>query len=107
MQIEERKHREEIAEWKRQEEIRIKERRHQEEIKERRRKEEYEERKRKDEMILVAQKLKLKPVPAVNKLYGFGNQRVPALKSIGRIKADVAFDKLKGKEYSLFLTMSS
>ncbi|GBM70199.1 hypothetical protein AVEN_20503-1 [Araneus ventricosus] len=43
--------------------------------------------------ISVAQKLKLKLEPAVNKIYGFGNQRMPALTSIGGIKADIEVDK--------------
>ncbi|GBN98504.1 hypothetical protein AVEN_75960-1 [Araneus ventricosus] len=51
--------------------------------------------------ISVAQKFKLKPKPAVNKLYSFGNQRMPALTSVGRIKADIEVDNEKGKGISI------
>ncbi|GBM45352.1 hypothetical protein AVEN_172971-1 [Araneus ventricosus] len=53
--------------------------------------------------ISVAQKFKLKPKPAVNKLYGFGNQRMPAVTSIGRIKADVEVDNVKGEGISMYV----
>ncbi|GBM08793.1 hypothetical protein AVEN_989-1 [Araneus ventricosus] len=43
--------------------------------------------------ISVAQKPKLKFERAVNKIYCFGNQKMPALTSIGRIKADIEVDK--------------
>ncbi|GBL87286.1 hypothetical protein AVEN_270547-1 [Araneus ventricosus] len=45
--------------------------------------------------ISVAQELKLKLEPAVNKICGLGNQKMPALKSIGRIKADIEVDNVK------------
>ncbi|GBM63674.1 hypothetical protein AVEN_112838-1 [Araneus ventricosus] len=48
--------------------------------------------------ISVAQKLKLRPEPAVNKLYGFGNQRVPVVKSIGRIRANIEVDKIPSND---------
>ncbi|GBM58667.1 hypothetical protein AVEN_271781-1 [Araneus ventricosus] len=52
--------------------------------------------------ISVAQKLKLKLERAVNKVYGFGNQKMPALTSIGRIIADIEVDNVKA---TFFLTM--
>ncbi|KFM72496.1 Retrovirus-related Pol polyprotein from transposon 17.6, partial [Stegodyphus mimosarum] len=51
----------------------------------------------------VAQKLKVKPEPAVNELYGFGNQRVPAVTSIGMIKADIEVDNVKGQGINIYL----
>ncbi|GBM79789.1 hypothetical protein AVEN_29254-1 [Araneus ventricosus] len=53
--------------------------------------------------ISVAQKFKLKPKPAVNKLYGFGNQKIPALTSIGRIKAVIEVDNVKGESIIIHL----
>ncbi|GBO05492.1 hypothetical protein AVEN_32192-1, partial [Araneus ventricosus] len=53
--------------------------------------------------ISVAQKLKLKLEPAVNKIYGFGNQKMPALTSIGRIKADIEVDNVKAKSISIYV----
>ncbi|GBN33401.1 hypothetical protein AVEN_83441-1 [Araneus ventricosus] len=47
--------------------------------------------------ISVAQKLKLKLERAVNKIYGLGNQKMPVLTSIGRIKADIKVDNVKPK----------
>ncbi|GBM38297.1 hypothetical protein AVEN_17737-1 [Araneus ventricosus] len=47
--------------------------------------------------ISVAQKLKLKFERAANKIYGFGNQKMPALTSIGRIKADIEVDNERPK----------
>ncbi|GBM09356.1 hypothetical protein AVEN_184067-1 [Araneus ventricosus] len=41
----------------------------------------------------VTQKLKLKPEPTVNEIYGLGNQKMPALTSMGRITADIEIDK--------------
>ncbi|GBM23647.1 hypothetical protein AVEN_117396-1 [Araneus ventricosus] len=51
--------------------------------------------------ISIAQKLKLKLERAVNKIYGFGNQKMPALTSIGRIKADIKVDNVKTKNISI------
>ncbi|GBL86807.1 hypothetical protein AVEN_96042-1 [Araneus ventricosus] len=51
--------------------------------------------------ISIAQKLKLKPEPIVNKLYGFGNQRMPALTSIERIETDIEVDNVKGEGISI------
>ncbi|GBM06954.1 hypothetical protein AVEN_239662-1 [Araneus ventricosus] len=51
----------------------------------------------------VAQKLKLKLESAVNKIYGFGNQKMPALTSIGRIKADIEVDNIKGESISIYV----
>ncbi|GBL87249.1 hypothetical protein AVEN_270521-1 [Araneus ventricosus] len=53
--------------------------------------------------ISVAQKFKPKLEPAVNKLHGFGNQRMPALKSIGRIKADIEVDNVKGGSIIIYV----
>ncbi|GBO35468.1 hypothetical protein AVEN_111903-1 [Araneus ventricosus] len=68
-----------------------------------RRKEEMDEQKRQEEIT------ELKLEPAVNKLYGFGNQMMLALTFIGRIKADTEIDNVNGGTYSykLFLTMRS
>ncbi|GBL87280.1 hypothetical protein AVEN_270543-1 [Araneus ventricosus] len=52
--------------------------------------------------ISVAQKLKLKFERAANKIYGFGNQKMPALTSIGRIKADIEVDNVNA-EKSIYL----
>ncbi|GBN11490.1 hypothetical protein AVEN_62940-1 [Araneus ventricosus] len=49
----------------------------------------------------VAQKLKLEP--AVNKIYGFGNQKMPALTSIGRIKADIEVDNVKAESLGVYV----
>ncbi|GBM30166.1 hypothetical protein AVEN_134210-1 [Araneus ventricosus] len=49
--------------------------------------------------FLEQKKLKLKLEPAVNKLYGFGNQRMPALTSIGRIEAD----NVEGESISIYV----
>ncbi|GBM92738.1 hypothetical protein AVEN_99291-1 [Araneus ventricosus] len=53
--------------------------------------------------ISVAQEFKLKPKPAVNKLYGFGNQRMPALTSIGIIKADTEVDNVKAESIGIYV----
>ncbi|GBM47682.1 hypothetical protein AVEN_171794-1 [Araneus ventricosus] len=53
--------------------------------------------------ISVAQKLKLKLEPAFNKIYGFGNQKMPALTSIGRIKADIEVDNVKAESISIYV----
>ncbi|GBM71464.1 hypothetical protein AVEN_273932-1 [Araneus ventricosus] len=117
-----------MEERRRKEEQEVAERRHQEEIElrkqeyeERLRKEEYEERKRKDEMEFelqkirlgaegslccllktsVAQKLKIKPEPTVNEIYGLGNQKMPALTSIRRIKTDIEVDNVKAENISI------
>ncbi|GBL75964.1 hypothetical protein AVEN_234288-1 [Araneus ventricosus] len=49
--------------------------------------------------VSVTQKLK----PAVNKLYSFGNQKMPALTSIGRIKADIEVDNAKAESISIYV----
>ncbi|GBN32768.1 hypothetical protein AVEN_58865-1 [Araneus ventricosus] len=51
----------------------------------------------------VAQKLKLKPEPTVNEIYGFGNQKLPALTSMGRIAADIEVDNVKGEGISVYV----
>ncbi|GBM67080.1 Retrovirus-related Pol polyprotein from transposon 412, partial [Araneus ventricosus] len=51
----------------------------------------------------VAQKLKLKPEPTVNEIYGFGNQKIPALTSMGRITADIEVDNVKGEGISVYV----
>ncbi|GBM89371.1 hypothetical protein AVEN_59478-1 [Araneus ventricosus] len=51
----------------------------------------------------VAQKLKLKPEPTVNEIYSFGNQKMPALASIGRIKADIEVDNVKAENISIYV----
>ncbi|GBN30311.1 hypothetical protein AVEN_87015-1 [Araneus ventricosus] len=53
--------------------------------------------------ISVAQKLKLKFEHAVNKIYGFGNQKMPALTSIRRIKADIEVDNVKAENISIYV----
>ncbi|GBM82902.1 hypothetical protein AVEN_230469-1 [Araneus ventricosus] len=53
--------------------------------------------------ISVAQKFKLKPQPAVNKLYSFANQWMPALTSIGRIKDDIEVDNVKDESISIYV----
>ncbi|GBM35301.1 hypothetical protein AVEN_38166-1 [Araneus ventricosus] len=53
--------------------------------------------------ISVAQKLKLKFERATNKIYGFGNQTMPALTSIGRIKADIEVDIVKAENISIYI----
>ncbi|GBM61615.1 hypothetical protein AVEN_269525-1 [Araneus ventricosus] len=52
--------------------------------------------------ISIAQKLKLKLERAVNKIYDFGNQKMPALTSIGRIKADIEVDNVKAESISIY-----
>ncbi|GBN29730.1 hypothetical protein AVEN_158408-1 [Araneus ventricosus] len=47
--------------------------------------------------ISVVQELKLKFERAVNKVYDFGNQKMPELTSIGRIKADIEVDNVKAE----------
>ncbi|GBM58925.1 hypothetical protein AVEN_80723-1 [Araneus ventricosus] len=47
--------------------------------------------------ISVAQKLKLKLERAVNKIYGFENQKMPALTSIGRIKVYIEVDNVEAE----------
>ncbi|GBL88574.1 hypothetical protein AVEN_195588-1 [Araneus ventricosus] len=51
--------------------------------------------------ISVAHKLKLKFERAVKKIYGFGNQKMSALTSIGRIKADIEVDSVKAENISI------
>ncbi|GBM21662.1 hypothetical protein AVEN_47982-1 [Araneus ventricosus] len=51
----------------------------------------------------VAQKLKLKPEPTVKEIYGFGNQKMPALISMGRITADIEVDNVKGEGISVYV----
>ncbi|GBM62946.1 hypothetical protein AVEN_160226-1 [Araneus ventricosus] len=53
--------------------------------------------------ISVAQKFKLKFERAVNKIYGFGNQKMPALTSIGRIKADIEVHNVKAKNIRIYV----
>ncbi|GBM38364.1 hypothetical protein AVEN_75998-1 [Araneus ventricosus] len=53
--------------------------------------------------ISVAQKLKLKFERAANKIYGFGNQKMPALTPIGRIKADIEVDGVKAENISIYV----
>ncbi|GBM61535.1 hypothetical protein AVEN_72448-1 [Araneus ventricosus] len=53
--------------------------------------------------ISVAQKLKLKFERAANKIYGFGNQKMPALTSIGRIKADIEVDNVKAENIIIYV----
>ncbi|GBL65407.1 hypothetical protein AVEN_204454-1 [Araneus ventricosus] len=53
--------------------------------------------------ISVEQKLKLKFEPADNKIYSFGNQKMPALTSIGRIKADIEVDNVKAEGISIYV----
>ncbi|GBM45967.1 hypothetical protein AVEN_236066-1, partial [Araneus ventricosus] len=53
--------------------------------------------------ISVAQKLKLKFERAVNKIYDFGNQKMPALTSIGIIKADIEVDSVKAENISMYV----
>ncbi|GBN61134.1 hypothetical protein AVEN_213052-1 [Araneus ventricosus] len=53
--------------------------------------------------ISVAQKLKLKFEHAVNKIYGFGKQKMPALTSVGRITADIEVDNVKGEGISIYV----
>ncbi|GBN09493.1 hypothetical protein AVEN_119058-1 [Araneus ventricosus] len=53
--------------------------------------------------ISAAQKFKLKLEPAVNKIYGFGNQKMPALTSISRIKADIEGDNVKAGNISIYV----
>ncbi|GBL97568.1 hypothetical protein AVEN_163013-1 [Araneus ventricosus] len=52
--------------------------------------------------ISVAQKLKLKLEPAANKINGFVNQKMPALTSIGRIKADIEVDNVKAERIRIY-----
>ncbi|GBM98892.1 hypothetical protein AVEN_173192-1, partial [Araneus ventricosus] len=53
--------------------------------------------------ISVTQKLKLKFERAANKIYGFGNQKMPALTPIGRIKADIEVDNVKAENISIYV----
>ncbi|GBO09017.1 hypothetical protein AVEN_163739-1, partial [Araneus ventricosus] len=53
--------------------------------------------------ISVAQKLKLKFERAANKIYGFRTQKMPALTSIGRIKADIEVDNVKAENISIYV----
>ncbi|GBN07250.1 hypothetical protein AVEN_62720-1 [Araneus ventricosus] len=53
--------------------------------------------------ISIAQKLKLKLERAVNKIYGFGNQKMPALTSIGRIKVDIEVDNVKAENIIIYV----
>ncbi|GBM25383.1 hypothetical protein AVEN_12318-1 [Araneus ventricosus] len=51
----------------------------------------------------IAQKLKLKFEHAANKIYGFGNQKIPALTSIGRLTADIEVDNVKAENISMYV----
>ncbi|GBM08628.1 hypothetical protein AVEN_52465-1 [Araneus ventricosus] len=53
--------------------------------------------------ISIAHIFKLKPELAVNELYGFGNQRLPAMSSIGRIEADIEVYNVKGKDIRIYI----
>ncbi|GBM67327.1 hypothetical protein AVEN_72459-1 [Araneus ventricosus] len=53
--------------------------------------------------ISVAQKLKFNFERAANKIYGFGNQKMPALTPIGRIKADIEVDNVKAENISIYV----
>ncbi|GBM59574.1 hypothetical protein AVEN_255767-1, partial [Araneus ventricosus] len=53
--------------------------------------------------ISVAQKFELKSERAVNKIYGFGNQKMPALTSIRRIKHDIEVDNVKAENISIYV----
>ncbi|GBM80668.1 hypothetical protein AVEN_209862-1 [Araneus ventricosus] len=53
--------------------------------------------------ISVAQKFKLKLERAVNKMYGFGNQKMPAIKFIGRIKVDIEVDNVKAENINIYV----
>ncbi|GBN37491.1 hypothetical protein AVEN_36526-1 [Araneus ventricosus] len=53
--------------------------------------------------ISVAQKLKLKLERAVNKIYGFGNQKMAALTSIERIKAAIEVDNVKAESIRIYV----
>ncbi|GBM79992.1 hypothetical protein AVEN_108644-1 [Araneus ventricosus] len=53
--------------------------------------------------ISVAQKLKLKFERAVNKIYGFVNQKMPALTSIGKIKANIEVHSVKAENISIYV----
>ncbi|GBM11067.1 hypothetical protein AVEN_259758-1 [Araneus ventricosus] len=53
--------------------------------------------------ISVVQKLKLKLEPAVSKIYGFGNLKMSALTSIGRIDADIEVDNVKAESISIYV----
>ncbi|GBM28690.1 hypothetical protein AVEN_238771-1 [Araneus ventricosus] len=53
--------------------------------------------------ISVAQKFKLKLEPSVNKIYGFGNQKMPALMSIVRIKADIEVNNVRAENISIYV----
>ncbi|GBN46250.1 hypothetical protein AVEN_52741-1 [Araneus ventricosus] len=51
----------------------------------------------------VAQKFKLKPEPTVKEIYGFGNQKMPALTSMGRIPDDIEVDNVKREGISIYV----
>ncbi|GBM99448.1 hypothetical protein AVEN_133470-1 [Araneus ventricosus] len=53
--------------------------------------------------ISIVQKLKLKLERTFSKIYGFGNQKMPALTSIGRIKADIEVDNVKAENISIYV----
>ncbi|GBL96012.1 hypothetical protein AVEN_220421-1 [Araneus ventricosus] len=53
--------------------------------------------------ISIARTLKLKLERAVNKIYGFGNQKMSALISIGRIKAVIEVDNVKAENISIYV----
>ncbi|GBO28519.1 hypothetical protein AVEN_59835-1 [Araneus ventricosus] len=53
--------------------------------------------------ISIAQKLKLKLERTFNKIYGFGNQKMSALTSIRRIKADIQVDNVKAENISIYV----
>ncbi|GBL86778.1 hypothetical protein AVEN_96018-1 [Araneus ventricosus] len=53
--------------------------------------------------ISVVQKLKLRLESAVNKIYGFWNEKKFALTSIGRIKADIEVDNVKAENIRIYV----
>ncbi|GBM39272.1 hypothetical protein AVEN_140322-1 [Araneus ventricosus] len=58
--------------------------------------------------ISVNQKLKLKLEPATNKIYCFGNQKMPALTSIGRINIywkNIEVDNVKAESISIYVVL--
>ncbi|GFT52715.1 retrovirus-related Pol polyprotein from transposon 17.6 [Nephila pilipes] len=57
--------------------------------------------------ISVVQRLQLEPDLAANVLYGFGNQKAPAMTSKGRIKADIEADDVKGQGISIYIFLGN
>ncbi|GBM97168.1 hypothetical protein AVEN_153478-1 [Araneus ventricosus] len=51
----------------------------------------------------VAQKFKMKPEPTVNEIYGFGNQKIPALTSMGKITDGFEVDNVNGEGISIYV----